>query len=307
MGHDHGHRPGAGSRGRLALAFALGASVVLVQAVGALVTGSLALLTDTVHALTDSIGLLVALLAATLALRPPDPRRTWGFVRVEVLAALVQAVLLCGVGLYAAVEGVQRLVAPPEVAGGQLALFGLLGLAANVAAILVLAGGRGTTLTMRAAFLEVVADALGSLGVVVAAVVVVTTGYMRADAIAALLIAALVVPRALRILWESTRILLEFTPTGIDLEEVRAHLLRLDHVLAVHDLHASTVATGLPTMSAHVVVEEECFHDGHAPAVLEQVQRCVAEHFPLSIEHSTFQLESAARRDAPTACHPLHT
>jgi cobalt-zinc-cadmium efflux system protein len=158
---------------------------------------------------------------------------------------------------------------------------------------------------MRAAFLEVLNDAFGSLGVIVAAIVIATTGFLQADAVAGLLIAALIVPRAFLLLRETARVLMEFTPKGLDLNEVRRHILELDHVADVHDLHASTVATGLPTLTAHVVVDDECFTDGHAAEVLHEVRRCVAEHFPVSIQHSTFQIETGDIRDEETASlHP---
>jgi cobalt-zinc-cadmium efflux system protein len=290
-------------RVRLAVAFAITAAVVVAQAVGAVVTGSLALLTDTAHLLADAAGLLVALVAATLALRPATTRRTWGFRRIEVVAALGQAVLLLAVALYAVVEGVSRLAAPPEVPSTALLVLGVVGLAGNAASIAVLASSRDANLNLRAAFLEVLGDALGSLAVIVAAVVIATTGYQRADALAGLAVAALVVPRAVRILREATAVLMEFTPRGLDLDDVRAHILAVDHVEDVHDLHASTVATGLPVLSAHVVVDDGCFRDGHALEIVEHVRACVAQHFPVSVEHSTFQLETAGLRDAEAHRH----
>ena len=145
---------------------------------------------------------------------------------------------------------------------------------------------------MRAAFLEVLNDALGSLGVIIAAIVIATTGFMQADAIAGLLIATLIVPRAFKLMRETTGVLMEFTPKGLDLDKVRSHILELDHVKDVHDLHASTVATGLPTLTAHVVVDDECFTDGHAAQTLHEIKDCVAGHFEVSIHHSTFQIET---------------
>ena len=287
--HSHTHPPTLDHRRRLLVVVTLTALIVVVQLVGAIVTGSLALLTDTVHALTDVSGLVVALIAATLMMRPADDRRTWGFRRIEVIAALGQAALLLAVGGYAVVEGISRLVDPPEVPATELLLFGILGLAANLVALVVLHGGRGANLNMRAAFLEVLNDALGSLGVIVAAIVIAITGFQRADALAGLLIAALIVPRALSIIRDATRVLMEFTPEGLDLEEVRGHLTELEHVVGVHDLHASTVATGLPVLTAHVVVADSCFRDGHAQEILRSVRDCAERHFDLS--HATFQLE----------------
>lgn len=299
MSAGHSHSPGevgaaADHRRRIALAFGITATVLVAQAVGAVLTGSLALLTDTAHMLTDTAGLGVALVAATLVLRPADPRRTWGFRRIEVIAALGQATLLLVVGVYTAIEGVRRLFDPPEVPSTELLIFGIVGLTANVVAIAVLASGRGASFTMRAAFLEVLNDALGSVGVIVAAVVIATTGFLQADALAGLLIAALIVPRAFTIMRETTAVLMEFTPAGLDLDDVRRHIEGLDHVREVHDLHASTVGTGLPTLTAHVVVEDECFTDGHAASVLRKVKGCVAEHFEVAVHHSTFQIETEA-------------
>ena len=302
-GHSHGPNEGASSgqpadfRRRLWIAFGITAAIVVTQAIGSVVTGSLALLTDTAHALTDASGLLVALVAATLMMRPANARRTWGFRRIEVIAALAQASLLLVVGVYAAIEGIRRLFEPPEVPAIELLVFGVVGLAANIVAIAVLSSSRGANFNMRAAFLEVLNDALGSVGVIVAAIVIATTGFAQADAIAGLFIAGLIVPRAIKLMRETASVLMEFTPRGLDLDQVRDHILELDHVTDVHDLHASTVATGLPTISAHVVVEDRCFTDGHAAEVLQKVRSCVAEHFPVSVLHSTFQIENERIRD----------
>ncbi len=307
-GHSHGPTSADGAaapahRRRLAIAFGLTSTIVVAQAVGSVVTGSLALLTDTAHALTDAAGLLVALIAATLMHRPADKRRTWGFRRIEIIAALGQATLLITVGTYAAIEGVRRLVDPPEVPSTELLVFGIIGLVANIVGIAILSSSRGANLNMRAAFLEVLNDALGSLGVIVAAIVIATTGYQRADAVAGLFIAVLIVPRAFAILRQTFRVLMEYTPDGLDLDEVRTHILALEHVREVHDVHASTVATGLPVISAHVVVDDECFTDGHAPDILERIRTCVGEHFPVSVGHSTIQLETRRLRASEDAAH----
>lgn len=305
MGAGHSHGPAVGPaagpgvglpgdyRKRLWVAFGVTATIVVAQALGSVITGSLALLTDTAHAIADASGLLVALVAATLVMRPPNSKRTWGFRRIEVIAALGQATLLFVVGVYAAVEGVRRLFEPPEVPAVELLVFGIVGLMANAVAIAVLATGRDANLNMRAAFLEVLNDALGSLGVVVASIVIGTTGFQQADAIAGLFIAALIVPRAFTLMREASSVLMEFTPEGLDLDKVREHILELEHVKGVHDVHASTIATGLPTLTAHVVVEDACFVDGHAAEVLHEVKECVAEHFAVAVHHSTFQIETA--------------
>ena len=263
--HDHSHTPSpkdaASMHPRLLIAFSLAVVIVLAQAIGSLVTGSLALLTDTAHAVTDASGLLVALTAASLMTRPATSRRTWGFRRIEVLAALGQSVLLLA---------------------------------------------RNANFNMRAAFLEVLNDALGSLGVIVAAIVIWLTGFYQADALAGLFIAALIVPRAMRLMRQTTAVLMEFTPDGLDLDAMREHMLRVEGVVEVHDVHASMVATGLPVVTAHVVVADSCFHDGSAVTILDRIRSCVAGHFEVSVEHSTFQLETAelGGREPASIRHP---
>ncbi len=301
-GHDHAE--GAGDdRRRLAIVLGITSVVLVAEVIGALVSGSLALLADAGHMLTDAAGLLIALIAARLAARPATTRRTWGYRRAEVLAATLQAAVLLAVGVFVLVEGIRRLLDPPEVASTAMLVFGVVGLAGNVAALLVLSRRRNTDLNMRAAFLEVVNDALGSVAVLVAAVVIATTGWLRADAVVSILIGALILPRTIRLLRETVEVLLEATPRGLDLDHVRRHLLELPHVHAVHDLHASQIATGLPVLTAHVVIDDSCFHDGHAPQMLDQLQACVAGHFPVAVEHSTFQLEPRSHAHHEAGAH----
>lgn len=291
MGHAHG-APGAGSVRRLAVVLALTATVMVLGVVGAVVSGSLALLADAGHALTDVFGLGLAVVAAYLARRPATPEKTWGYVRAEVLGAAAQAAVLLAVGAYIVVEGVRRLLDPPEVASTAMLVFGAVGLAANLVGLALLAPGRRANLNTRAAFLEVLNDALGSVAVLVAAASIAWFGWQRADAVASLLIGALILPRTVRLLRETVDVLLEATPKGLDLDHVREHLLEVPRVRDVHDLHASQLATGLPVLTAHVVVDDSCFHDGHLPALLDELQRCAAGHFGVSIEHSTFQFEA---------------
>ncbi len=296
-GHQHGssghsHAPRSGDhRRRLAVVLSITTLILLVEVVGALLSGSLALLADAGHMLTDAAGLLIALIAANLALRPATLQRTWGYARSEVLAATLQAAILLAVGGFVLVEGVRRLVAPPEVASGAMVLFGAVGLVGNLVSMGILLQAQSGNLNMRAALLEVATDALGSVAVLVAALVIALTGWQRADAVVSILIGLLIIPRTLKLLRETVEVLLEGTPRGLDLQSVREHLLALDHVTAVHDLHASQISSRLPVLSAHVVVEDSCFLDGHAPQMLDQLQACVAEHFEVTIEHSTFQLE----------------
>lgn len=278
------------------------ATVLIVEVVGAAVSGSLALLADAGHMLTDVAGLTLAWVASLLAQRPATLARTWGFRRAEVLAAVGQAAVLLAVGGFVLVEGIRRLIDPPDVESGAMVVFGVVGLVGNMIGIAVLAGARSENLNMRAAYLEVVNDALGSMAVLIAAVAIAVTGWTRADALASLLIGVLIIPRTLKLLRESIDVLLESTPRGLQLSEVREHLLQVARVQAVHDLHASQVATGLPVLTAHVVVDDSCFNDGHLPALLDQIQHCLAGHF--DVEHSTIQFEASSHAAHEPSAHP---
>lgn len=290
MSHDHSHA--AANRKRLGIAFGITFTILVAEVIGAVWTGSLSLLVDAGHMLTDTVGLFMALVATHLTLRPPTSKRTWGLHRAEVLAAGAQATVLFGVGVFALVEGVRRLMEPAEIESTGLLVFGIVGLAGNLISLAVLSGGKDSNLNMRAAFLEVLNDALGSVAVIVSAIIIATTGWAYADSIAGMLIALLILPRALMIFRESTSILLESTPSGVDLEEVREHIMALPHVIAVHDLHASQISSTLPTLSAHVVIDDSCFRDFHAPQILDSLQECVRDDF--GIEHATFQLEPSS-------------
>ncbi|MEO8827510.1 cation diffusion facilitator family transporter [Lapillicoccus sp.] len=295
---DHSHVPEAGQqdhRSRLSLVLAITSVVLVAEIGGAVISGSLALLADAGHMLTDVAGLSLAWAAATLARRPATQQRTWGFRRAEVLAAAAQAAVLLAVGGFVLVEGVRRLFEPPEVSSGVMVVFGLVGLLGNAASMLVLAGARSANLNLRAAFLEVANDALGSIAVLVAALVIALTGWLRADALASVLIGVLILPRTVKLLRESIDVLLESTPKDIDLGQVRSRMLAAPHVHEVHDLHVSQVATGLPVLTAHVVVDESCFHDGHLPRMLDDLQGRLADDF--SLEHSTIQFEAASHAD----------
>ena len=306
-GHGHGHAlaaaatASASARRRLAVVLGITVVVLASQVVGAVLSHSLALLADAGHLLTDAAGLALALFAAVLAQRPATARRTWGYVRAEVLAAAAQAAVLLAVGGFVLVEGVRRLVDPPPVGTTTMVWFGVIGLVGNTVGLLVLAGSRGHNLNLRAAFLEVVNDALGASAVVAAGIGIALTGWHRLDAVASLVIGALIVPRTVRLLRESVTVLMESTPAGLDLEHVRQHVLGVDHVVGVHDVHATLVATGLPVLTAHVVVDDGCFHDGHVPRLLDALQGCLAGHF--DVEHSTFQIEPAAHAAHEQARH----
>jgi cobalt-zinc-cadmium efflux system protein len=299
--HSHGGAELADHRGKLAAVLGLTVTVLVVEVVGAAISGSLALLADAGHMLTDVAGLSLGFVAAVLARRPATDARTWGYRRAEVLGAAAQAAVLLAVGVFVLVEAVHRLVDPPEVTAGVMLVFGLVGLVANVIGIAILASGRGANLNMRAAFLEVLNDTLGSVAVLVAAAVIALTGWLRADAVASLVIGVLIIPRTLKLLRETVDVLLESTPKGLDLTEVRDRILSLPHVRDVHDLHASQVATGLPVLTAHVVVDDSCFHDGHLGPMLDELQHRIDRDF--DIEHSTIQFEAAGHAEHE---HPTH-
>jgi cobalt-zinc-cadmium efflux system protein len=301
-GHDHGHDPPrAGHRRPLAIVLGISGTILAVEVIGAVVSGSLALLADAGHMLTDAAGLSLALVAAVPAGRPATEARTWGYRRAEVLAAAAQAAVLLAVGGFILAEAIRRLIEPSPVASGVLVIFGVVGLAGNAVSIVLLSRISGGNLNTRAARLEVINDALGSVAVLAAAGIIALTGWDRLDAVASLLIGALILPRTWKLLRETVDVLMEATPKGVDLAHVRAHILDVPHVHAVHDLHASSVASDLPVLTAHVVVDDSCFRDGHLPRLLDQLQQCLAGHF--DVEHSTVQFEPASHAAHE---HPAH-
>ncbi|MGY1706182.1 cation diffusion facilitator family transporter [Geodermatophilus sp. SYSU D00697] len=301
-GHDHGHVPGTPSarhRRRLAVVLGLTVAVMVAEVVGAVVSGSLALLADAGHMATDALGVALALGAVSLAQRPARGRRTFGWQRVEILAAVANGLLLVGVAGYVVVEAVRRFGDAPEIGSGVMLAVAAAGLAVNLGGLALLHRGRRDSLNVRGAYLEVLGDALGSVAVIVAAVVVATTGWTPADTVASLVIAALVLPRAWALLREAVDVLLEAAPRGVDLDQVRAHILGVDGVLDVHDLHAWTITSGLPVLSAHVVVTDDALEAGHGGRVLDALCACLGGHF--DVAHCTFQLEARthAGHEAP--------
>ncbi|WP_017599718.1 cation diffusion facilitator family transporter [Nocardiopsis lucentensis] len=289
-GHGHGHgamTAGAANSKRLALALGLMLTVAVVQVSGAVFSGSLALLADAGHTATDSFGVGLALAAVWIATRPATSKRTFGFQRAEILAAAVNALALFGLCGFIVIEAVDRLRSPAEVSGPGVVLVAGIGLVANVVALFVLRSGAEESLNVRGAYVEVLSDALASVGVIVGGVVLWLTGWSRIDTLISLAIAAVIVPRAWALLKEAVHILLEATPRGMDLAEVRDHLLDHPAVVDVHDLHAWTITSGVPVMSAHVVVDEEHLRD--SGRMLDELHTCLTGHF--DVEHSTLQLE----------------
>ncbi|MGQ4267301.1 cation diffusion facilitator family transporter [Nocardiopsis changdeensis] len=298
-GHGHGHTAGAANRGRLALVLALMLGVAVVQVAGAAFSGSLALLADAGHTVTDSFGVALALVAVWIAARPARGRSTFGHQRAEILAAAVNALVLFVLCAFIVVEAVERLRSPAEVSGPGMVVVAAVGLVANIAGALVLRSGAKESLNVKGAYLEVVSDALASVGVIVGGLVVWFTGWTQADTVVSLLIAAIIVPRAWSLLREAVHILLESAPRGMDLDEVRGHLLDHPAVVDVHDLHVWTITSGVPVMSAHVVVPEERLRD--CGRTLDELHACLAGHF--DVEHSTLQLEPPGHADHEGARH----
>ncbi|WP_327726776.1 cation diffusion facilitator family transporter [Streptomyces sp. NBC_00487] len=309
-GHDHGHAhhaPTSGTaaaayRGRLRIALSITLTVMMVEIVGGVLADSLALIADAAHMATDAVGLGMALLAIHFANRPASGNRTFGYARAEILAALANCLLLLGVGGYVLYEAVQRFVTPVGTQGGLTVVFGAIGLVANMISLTLLMRGQKESLNVRGAFLEVAADALGSLAVIISATVILLTGWQAADPIASLIIGLMIVPRTVKLLRETLDVLLEAAPKNVDMAEVRAHILALPGVEDVHDLHAWTITSGMPVLSAHVVVSSDTLDSIGHEKMLHDLQGCVGDHF--DVEHCTFQLEPVGHAEHEAKlCH----
>ncbi len=296
MGHDHGHAAGrAGDRARLRIVLAVTGSVLVLEVIGWWVSGSLALLADAGHMATDAAAVVLALGASYVAGMKGGPRSTFGLHRAEVLAALVNSVVLLGVCGYLLWTGVSRLGDPQSVEAGPMIAFATVGLLANAVSMAVLNRSDTGSLNLRGAANEVFADLLGSVLVVAAGLVILTTGWERADPLATLVIAVMIVPRALLLLRDAAVVLLEIAPAGLDLADVRQHLLGVPGVTDVHDLHAWTITSGIPSLSAHVTVTDACLAERGVGETLDELCACVAEHF--DVHHATFQIEPVSHRE----------
>ncbi|MGW8377411.1 cation diffusion facilitator family transporter [Streptomyces sp. ODS28] len=307
-GHDHGGPPPTGGtasaayRTRLRIALCITLGVLVVQVVGGLLADSLALLADAGHMATDALGLGMSLLAIHFANRPATERRTFGFARAEILAALANCLLLLGVGGFILFEAVDRFLDPAETKGGLAMAFAAVGMVANIVSLSLLMRGQKESLNVRGAFLEVLADTLGSVAVLVSAAIVMATGWQPADPIASLLIGAMIVPRTVRLAREALDVLLESAPKHVDVSEVREHILSVEGVEDLHDLHVWTITSGMPVLSAHVVVAREALDCRGQERILHELQECLGGHF--DVEHCTFQLEP--REHAAHEAHLCH-
>jgi cobalt-zinc-cadmium efflux system protein len=289
MSHDHGH---TGNRNRLLIAIGIVAAVLVVEVVGAWLSGSLSLLADAGHMLSDLAGLIIALMATIVAARPATDRQTFGFRRAEVFGALINGLILVVVAVTVTIGAIGRLVSgESDVHGLPMLIVAAIGLVANLGALLLLRPAAGRSINMRGAYLEVFGDLIGSVTVIVAALVILLTGFAPADAIASLLIAAFIVPRAFVLLRDVVRVLSEAAPADTDVAEIRDHILGTRGVVAVHDVHVWAITSGAPVFTAHVVCQPSVFRSGQTGRLLDELSGCLSEHF--DVEHSTFQLEPA--------------
>ncbi len=304
MGFGHSHGEGTAAyryRGRMIAVLCIIGAITVVQVVGAALSGSLALLADAGHGLTDGIGVGLALLATLAGARPPSDRRTFGLQRLEILAALTNGLVVGVVAVLILIGGVRRLLEPAEIEAGVMLGAAAVGLAGNLLGLIILRRGQRASLNVRGAYLEVLGDTLSSAAVITSALVIMASGWTRADAIASLVIGLMILPRAWQLLRDVVHVLLEATPKDVDLRDVRRHILNAPAVVGVHDLHAWTITSGVPVVSAHVVVDERTLAEhGYGP-VLDGLQHCLAGHF--DIEHSTFQIEPRGHADHEYASH----
>jgi len=302
-GHAHGSRltlTGEHSRSLLTVML-ITLTVAVAEATGAWISGALVLLADAAHMAADAAGVGLSLLAVLFAMRPATLQRTFGYARAEILAAMVNALVLFAMSVFIIVEAIRRLISPPSVESPLLVIFGVIALAANGVSLLVLRRGQAESLNIRGAFLEVASDAFGAAAVIVTGIAIAATGYTRADPIASLLVGALILPRTWRLLADAINVLLEASPRGIDLSEIRSHLTGLTGVRDVHDLHVWTITSGLPVLSVHVVVDPDVLADGRSAVMLDALQDCLRGHF--DVDHSTFQIELAGHADHERPMH----
>jgi cobalt-zinc-cadmium efflux system protein len=298
MAHSHAgpHRHGGGTaagqhKGRLKAALALTASFMVIQAIGGLVTGSLALLADSAHMLTDAGGLALALIAIRFAERPATPQKTYGYVRLEILSALLNAVVLLVLTIFILYEAVDRFLNPPPILAGPMLAVAVVGLAVNLISMKLLAAGSSESLNVRGAYFEVMSDMLGSVGVIIAALVVMFTGWRLADPIVGAGIGLFIVPRTWSLLRQAVHILMEGTPPEIDLVLLEQTIKEIPGVVAIHDLHVWTITSGLDSMSCHVVIADMT----KARETLLAVNEAMKAKFDLT--HTTIQIEDQALRD----------
>lgn len=285
--HDHGAHGGHDSQRRLGWAILLTGSFMVAELVGGVLSGSLALLADAGHMLTDAAALALALFAAWISRRPADTRRSYGYHRVQVLAAFVNGLTLIAIVVWIAIEAIRRLFTPISVAGSTMLVIAGLGLVVNLVVFAILHMGDRENLNIRGAALHVLGDLLGSVAAIVAAVVILLTGWTPIDPLLSLLVAALILRSAWKLTRESGHILLEGTPEGLDVEQVKRELAeRLPEVRDVHHVHAWSLTPGHHLMSLHAILDEGADQE----RVLVEIKTMLSDAF--AVEHATIQVES---------------
>ena len=293
--HDHGlegHSTAGGKhRKKLVLVLCITFTVFAVQVVGALISGSLALLADAGHMLTDATGVLIALIATFIAALPATSKRTYGLMRVEVLSAMINGIVLSVICIVIVSTAIQRIGTEVEIETGPMLIAAIAGAIANLISLLILQSGQKESINVRGAYLEDLADLIRSGALILAGFVILFTGWNWVDQVAAFAIALLIAPRAYSLLRDVVRILLESTPKDVDLDQTREHMLSVPGVEKVHDLHAWTITSGVNAMSAHVVIDQEALDWDHYDRILDELHACLGEHFDTN--HCTIQLEPA--------------
>jgi cobalt-zinc-cadmium efflux system protein len=283
----------------------VGLALLTVYLIGELIAAALAhsltLFADAAHMATDVLALAAAVVAARLARRPAVGHWTFGLARAEILSAAFNGVTLVVVAILVSVEAIRRLINPVHTHGRTLVTVAIVGLAVNLVVSAVIHRANRESLNVAGVVAHVVTDSYAFALTIAAGIVIITTGWPRADPIASLLVVVLLLRAARGLLMDSGRVLLEAAPSEVDLALVRSHLLETPYVVDLHDLHVWTVTSGLPALSVHVVIDEDCFINGRAPGLLDELQACLAGHF--DVEHSTFQLEMVGHSDHESATH----
>ena len=274
---------------KLAIVLAINGIFFAVEIVGALISGSLALMADAGHMFTDMLALVLALFVAGLAQKRPTPKRTFGLLRAEVLGAFANGALLMVVVVYIYIEAFKRLGGAPEINDPVMLAVGILGLVGNLVGAWILFGSRNDNLNLKGAFLHLIADSLGSVGVILGALIIGVTGWYFVDPIISIIIGLIIFISSLKLISQTVKILLESTPENLDFGEIHSAIIGIDHVSSVHDLHIWTIATGLPSLSAHVKLKPECTETKHWQECLRKIQDTLAERY--GIVHSTIQIE----------------
>lgn len=297
MGHGHSHEISASGKNKKPLRIVLGLTTLymLAEVVGGLMTNSLALLADAGHMLTDVGGLGLALLAIWFAERPATPERTYGYYRVEILAALTNAVVLIGISIFILYEAYERFRNPPEVQSGSMLVIAAIGLVINVAGVFILRSGSKESLNMKGAYFEVLSDLLTSVGVIAAGIIMLTTGWYYADPLISAGIGLFIFPRTWALLKDAVAVLLEGTPSDVNITSLRESLAKTEGVAEIHDLHVWSLTSGVNALSVHAVLADGAEHDD----VLERVHNCCTHEF--KIAHVTAQTEREG-----FACHETH-